>query len=380
MGARSHCGARAVRWGGCVAAIVVAHVSSAATTTTDGEWPAAAHHPANTRFSPLAQVDAANVKGLRLAFESRSCDSCVWRIAFVLLITVCSSSAFAHALHPHPDEVASLPASTLPWSFEPWVLVLLALSAGLYALGLLRLWRHAGRGRGVRPSQALVYTAGWLVLVMALVSPLDPLGSDLFVAHMVQHELLMIVAAPLLVMGRPLAVWAWALPFEWRRATGHFFHAPAWRVPWLVVTGPLAAWVLHALALWLWHVPAFFEAALANEAVHAFQHTAFLLTALLFWWSVLGAATRNEQGIALLSLFTTMVHTGALGALLTLASSVWYPSYAATAPAFGLTALEDQQLGGLVMWVPAGLVYVICGLALAARWISGPKRRTSASY
>jgi cytochrome c oxidase assembly factor CtaG len=207
-----------------------------------------------------------------------------------------------------------------------------------------------------------------------LVSPLDPLGSQLFSAHMVQHELLMIVAAPLLVLGRPLAAWAWALPFEWRRAAGAFFHASAWRRPWLMVTGPLAAWVLHALALWLWHVPSLFDAALANTGMHALQHSAFLLTALLFWWSVLGVATRKDEGIALLSLFTTMVHTGALGALLTVSPVAWYAAYATTTPAFGLDAVEDQQLGGLIMWVPAGLVYVGFGLAMAARWLGSPRR------
>jgi putative membrane protein len=238
----------------------------------------------------------------------------------------------------------------------------------------VRLWRQAGTGRGIGKRRAGAFIAGWLVLVIALVSPLDPLGTRLFAAHMIQHELLMIVAAPLLVLGRPLAVWAWGLPLAARRALGRFFHAPAWRVPWLFVTGALVAWVLHALALWLWHVPALFEAALHDETVHAWQHIAFTATALVFWWSVLGATTRKAEGAALLSLFTTMVHTGALGALLTLASSAWYPSYAATAPAFGLDALEDQQLGGLVMWVPAGLVYVATGLMLARRWIEGAPR------
>jgi putative membrane protein len=258
----------------------------------------------------------------------------------------------------------------LPWSFEPWVLVCLGLSALLYTLGLLRLWGHAGRGRGVRPVQAAAFAAGWLTLIVALVSPVDPLGERLFSAHMIQHELLMIVAAPLLVLGRPLAVWAWALPSDWSRAIGRFFHTPGWRVPWLVVTGPFVAWMLHALALWLWHAPALFDAALANEGVHALQHTCFLLTSLVFWWSVFSAATRKEQGLAMLSLFTTMVHTGALGALLALSSNAWYPRYAATAPAFGMSALQDQQLGGLVMWVPAGLIYIACGLALAASWMN----------
>jgi putative membrane protein len=285
-----------------------------------------------------------------------------------VLAAAAAGAASAHALD-------AVEANGLPWPFEPWVLACLALSAGAYAFGLARLWGHAGRGRGVRPARAAAFAAGWLVLAMAMASPLDPLGNRLFVAHMVQHELLMIVAAPLLVLGRPLAVWAWALPFEGRRAVGRFFHRPAWRLPWQLLTGAPMAWLLHAIALWLWHLPALFEAALVDNGVHVLQHLSFLFTALLFWWSVLGATTRQARGIALLSLFTTMVHTGALGALLTLSPGAWYPSYAATAPAFGLTAIEDQQLGGLVMWVPAGLVYVICGLVLAVGWIGGDRPR-----
>ena len=91
--------------------------------------------------------------------------------------------------------------------------------------------------------------------------------------------------------------------------------------------------VLHALALWLWHLPALFDAALRNETVHSWQHLSFLLTALLFWWSVLGGVARRERGIALASLFTTTVHTGALGALLTLSNVVWYSGYLHSAAA-----------------------------------------------
>jgi putative membrane protein len=289
--------------------------------------------------------------------------------AGLVLLAAVAGAAMAHDVADAPGTAAAA-----AWPFEPWLLACLALSAALYARGVGRLWRHAGTGRGVTPARVAAFAGGWLVLGLAVATPLDPLGNRLFLAHMVQHELLMIVAAPLLVLGRPLAVWAWALPIGGRRTLGGFFRRPGWRVPWRLATGALGAWLLHALALWLWHVPALFEAALANEAVHALQHSSFLLTALLFWWSVLGARTRSARGVAVLSLFTTMVHTGALGALLTLSPVAWYPSYAASAPAFGLDALEDQQLGGLVMWVPAGLVYVVCGLVLAALWRAGPGR------
>jgi putative membrane protein len=253
------------------------------------------------------------------------------------------------------------------------VLVCLALALGLYGIGLARLWRRSGTGRGARAGAAAAFATGWLVVALALVGPLDALAEELFSAHMVQHELLMVVAAPLLVLGRPLAVWVWAFAPAWRAPIGAFFHHPAWRRPWLVFTAPLSAWIVHALALWLWHVPRLFEAALRHEAVHTLQHVCFLGTALVFWWSVLGGVARRERGAALLSLFTTMVHTGALGALLAFSSVLWYPSYGASAPAHGLGAIEDQQLGGMVMWVPAGLVYIVCGLVLAGRWLSEPR-------
>lgn len=160
----------------------------------------------------------------------------------------------------------------------------LSISAVLYAIGAARLWAHAGTGCGVSVQQAGNFVLGWLILVVALLSPLDSLGDKLFAAHMIQHALLIIAAAPLLVLARPLAIWVWELPYAWRRAVGGFFHAPGWRIPWLIVTRPMVAWFLHALALWLWHIPVLFEAALKNEAIHTLQHISFLGTALIFWW------------------------------------------------------------------------------------------------
>jgi cytochrome c oxidase assembly factor CtaG len=281
------------------------------------------------------------------------------------LMTACGT-ARAHGVEAGADPFALA-------AVEPWVAGCLVVSAALYAIGLHRVWQRAAGGRRALARRALAFAAGWFVLAVALLPPLDGLGTELFWAHMVQHELLMIGAAPLLVLGRPLGIWAWGLPRRWRRAVGQAFHAPLWRAPWQRVTAPLGAWLLHALALWTWHAPALFDAALARPGVHVAQHIAFLASALLYWWSLLGSATRARQGIALLSLFTTMVHTGALGALLTLASTPWYPTYLATTAAHGLEPLQDQQLGGLVMWVPASLGYLGVALWLASRWI-GPAR------
>jgi putative membrane protein len=256
------------------------------------------------------------------------------------------------------------------WTFEPWVVLCLALSALLYGVGLVRLWRKSGEGRARLRLQAWSFLVGWLALAAALVSPLDALGSWLFSAHMLQHEAMMIVAAPLLVLGRPFALWMWGLPPGWRRPVGQAVLGRAVQGVWTLLTWPVFAWLFHAAVVWLWHAPLLFEAALHSNAIHTLQHVSFLGSALLFWWAVLGDGTfRPQRGLSMLYIFTTMAHTGALGALLTWSGIVWYPSYIGAGEAFGMEALEDQQLGGLIMWVPGGLAYLIAGLTLAAKWL-----------
>lgn len=270
----------------------------------------------------------------------------------------------------HTTAASARPAAgAWGWNLEPWLVVLLVLSLALYGMGAARLWRHAGMGRGVSRAQAAAFALGWLALVAALCSPLDWLGTQLFSAHMVQHEVLMLVAAPLLVIGRPLGAWTWAFAPRHRHLLGRATHWSWLVAAWSALTRPVAAWSLHALALWAWHIPAFFDAALHSEGLHVLQHASFLGTALLFWWAVLGSAGRS-RGFAMVYLFTTMMHTAALGALLTFAPTAWYPAYAASAAAFGLEAVEDQQLGGLVMWVPGGMAYLVAGLVMMARLLA----------
>jgi putative membrane protein len=279
--------------------------------------------------------------------------------ALILLLAPLAARAHGSG-HPLPPLWA--------WDVEWWVLLLLALSAILYASGLRRLWRNAGGGRGVSRGGAWCFALGWLALAAALATPLDPLGSRLFSAHMVQHELLMVVAAPLLVLGRPLATWTWALPPAQRRRVGRLFQRRGWARLWSALTDPLLAFALHALALWAWHIPAAFDAALRHQGLHVAQHLCFLATALFFWWAVLGHDPRGRYGPghSAVYLFATMMHTGALGALLSLAPTPWYAAYGEPTLALGLDPVQDQQLGGLVMWMPAGLVYVV-----AALWVLG---------
>jgi putative membrane protein len=231
--------------------------------------------------------------------------------------------------------IADFPVHALTIAF-------VVLAGTLYVCGLRRLWGRAGAGRAVTFSQAALFGTGLLVLGIALLGPLHHYAERLLWVHMVQHEVLMVLAAPLIMLGRPIATWTWALPAPWR----------GWaRVP-RVLGDAGIAWALHAAAIWLWHVPAFFLAAVSHPWLHVAQHASFFVTAVLFWWSL-----RDLRGM--LSLFTTMLHTGALGALMALSRVSWYPGY----------ALEDQQLAGLVMWVPAGLAYPLAALFLGSQWL-----------
>jgi putative membrane protein len=252
------------------------------------------------------------------------------------------------------------------WRFEAGITIPLLVSAALYLGG-------ARRSRGVSPAQVWCFWSGWALLAVALVSPVHALGESLFSAHMVQHELLMLGAAPLLVLARPLAPWIWALPFRWRRTVGGWGGSKPVAAMWRILTSPAGAWCLHAAALWLWHIPGWFQATLANEWIHAAQHATFLGSALLFWWSVFFARGRSGFGSGIFSLFATAVHSSILGALLTFSNVVWYPAYTARAPAWGLTPLDDQRIGGLIMWVPAGTVYVIAALWMVSACLESRK-------
>jgi putative membrane protein len=263
-----------------------------------------------------------------------------------------------------------------PWNWAPYVTLPLALCGWLYLRGTLRIWRASRRGSGIRIRQAAAFGAGWLTLAAALVSPLDALGGALFSAHMVQHELLMVVAAPLLAVSAPLVAFLWALPRAWRRRLGRLAHRGWWPAAWRALTGPLAVWAVYALVLWGWHVPGAFQSAVTSELVHALQHLSFFGAALLFWWVVVRSGrSAAGHGAAVIGVFTTAVHSTALGAFLTFAPTVWYPVYLERTAAWGLSPLEDQQLGGLIMWVPAGIVYVIAAVVLVARWLQASELR-----
>ena len=295
--------------------------------------------------------------------------------------------AFAHVGAPGDRIGAALVAGTPLASGSTqtlWVGIALASSGCLYAVGVLRLWRATTLGRGIHVLDCVAFAAGWVALAVAMMGPLDAWAAHSFAAHMLQHELLMLVAAPLLVLGRPLAAWTWALSGGGRRRARALIAIKPWRRAWRFVTQPLGATLVQLVALFVWHLPALFDLAGTHASLHALQHASFLATALCFWWATTTPLRRrpdapdNRAGVSLACLFVTMIATGALGALLTFAPTPWYREYGGVALPWAASALEDQQLGGLLMWVPGGAVYLVVGLLHAWQLLSRtpePSRR-----
>jgi putative membrane protein len=285
-------------------------------------------------------------------------------------------SLVASVLHPESDSVISPSKWIRSWSWEPGIVVPLALMAALYAIGSWRIYRRNSQRPAIRLWEMISFWLGWLSLVLALDSPLHKLGEVLFSAHMTQHEVLMVVAAPLIVFSKPLIASLFALPESWRGWLGKSVKSPAFSSAWQRLTAPLTVWLLHGVAIWAWHIPFLYQATLDDEFVHAIQHICFFGTALLFWWTLThGRYGRLGYGVAFVYVFTTALHTSILGALMTFTQRGWYPLYAGRTAPWGLTPLEDQQLGGLIMWIPSGVVFLVIGLAIFAAWLGESERR-----
>lgn len=218
--------------------------------------------------------------------------------------------------------------------------------------------------------RAAALAGGLVAIVVAFLPPVDRASAELFSAHMAQHLLLIVVAAPLLVLGRPVRAALRGLPPGVRRrlvrpgpfrAVGRVGRA---------VTRPVPAWVLFTIVLWAWHLPSPYEAAIRNEPIHWLEHVSFLGTAALAWSVVL--RERAGEGLGTLGralfLVATAVQSGLLGALLLFAPTPLYPVHGAGPASWGLTPLEDQQLAGAIMWIPPGAVYLVVAAVLLARW------------
>ncbi len=218
---------------------------------------------------------------------------------------------------------------------------------------------------------AAAYGAGLAVLFLILVTPLDALAHQLFWVHMVQHLALLLIAAPLLVVGRPAVVCLWAFGRRGRKRIAR---------GWLALgLGRLIAALMHPIFVWLlfcggfafWHFPGPYQWALRNEAVHTIEHVSFLISALMFWSIVIEPSGRRriDYGPTLVFVMTAAILSGLPGALIALAPRPLYPVHAAGDAAWGLTLLQDQQLAGIVMWVPGGAIFLAAALLVFRKWL-----------
>jgi putative membrane protein len=250
------------------------------------------------------------------------------------------------------------------WNWDPVLSLTLVGALVLHTRG----WRDSRRQRWRRRA----FLAAIVLTAIALLSPLDALSSTLASAHMVQHLLLTIVVAPLLVISRPTATLLRGLPHGVRSELMRLRRVSRMRPAEIARAHPITCAAVSAVTLWAWHATGPYELALRNDLMHRLEHLTFLVTAACSWAAITLAARRGAIGTSVLVLFGLSVQGSILGALLTFARQPWYPSYETRTGPWGLTPLEDQQLAGVIMWVPAGVIYLGAALGLVSVWIFRP--------
>jgi cytochrome c oxidase assembly factor CtaG len=245
-------------------------------------------------------------------------------------------------------------------------------------IGFRRFTRRSHRRADYRVRGGL-FVVGYTALVVALVSPLHAVGEQFFSVHMVQHLLLTLVAAPLLLLSSSMPVILWALPSSERATLGRLVGQPGpirSVLRWL--TRPAVAWVLFVSTQWLWHQPAGYQWALEHRWAHYFEHVTFFATAVLFWWPVIGAPplpSPLSYPARFAYTFLAWLPNSLLGAGISLARAPLYPDYVGAAHAHGTDPAFDQQLAGLIMWIPGDVLFVTILLGLFVAYMQAEERK-----
>lgn len=291
-----------------------------------------------------------------------------------------------------------LKAVLLSWSWRPEVIIVLALAGTLYTRGWWRLRRrshHAGKSYRSTSHMRWRLTSGWrlvsywfglFLIALALLSPIDSLGQQLFLMHMVQHLLLIMFAPPLLLLANPMPVILWGLPDSWRRAAGRglgiLLHreSPVRKGIRQVTTAGII-WLIWVIAVIGWHDPGMYNWALRNEFAHDLEHMTFFLVSMLFWWHVIGAGPRihKQAGYAgRVGLLIAAIPANMLtGIVLAFTTSVVYTYYEAVPRLWGIDALTDQRIGGIIMWVPGSMMFIVAALILIGQMVNTPQSTVS---
>jgi putative membrane protein len=269
----------------------------------------------------------------------------------------------------------SFPAILLEWRMEPIVLSGLAIATIAWLVLVRRVAvRHPDHPHPAWRSAA--FLGGLAILALALTSPIEAYEGELFSVHMLQHMLLELVAAPLLLLGAPPTLALRAASPSVRERLLALLHS---RVV-TVLSFPVLAWILFAAVNWGWHFSPFYDRALEVPWLHDLQHLTFLGAALLFWWPVVGADParwRLPHPVRLFYLFLAMPQNSFLGIALMSAPSGLYPHYLSNAREWGPTPIVDQNVGGMLMWVGGDVVFLLAMGLLVAAWVRAEDRRTA---
>ena len=267
------------------------------------------------------------------------------------------------------------PSFLLEWRFEPLVLA----GVAAVAIGWLVLRRRVARRHPAHPPSAwrdAAFLGGLAAILLALVSPIEAYEGELFSVHMLQHMLLELVAAPLLLLGAPATLALRAASPSVRKGLLAILHSRAVAL----LSFPLLAWVLFAAVNWGWHFSTLYDQALEMPWLHDVQHATFLVAALLFWWPVVGADParwRLPHPARLFYLFLAMPQNSFLGVALMSAPASLYPHYLTNGRTWGPTPMVDQQIGGTLMWVGGDVVFLIAMGLVVAAWVRAEDRRTA---
>ncbi len=284
-----------------------------------------------------------------------------------------------HTGHEHLPLAENLADFLAYWDSAPYIVIPLLLAASVYLVGRWRLGRRS-RYAPPRKSRDFLYFAGLVALVLALLSPIDVYAGDLFFMHMIQHLLLMMIAPPLIQLADPMSRIMWAFPRGVRRRIGGTLNnAGVLRLAIQGVTAPVIAWLVFVFTIWVWHTPATYNAALSSEGIHLLEHLTMFGAALIFWWPVIGPApvrSHMPHPLRFLYLFLALFQNIILGAILTFAQAPVYAYYDGTPAHWGITIAQDQQLGGVLMWIPGTMMYFTALALLFFIWLEQEERRT----
>ena len=256
------------------------------------------------------------------------------------------------ALLDHPFS----PSSWLAWSIHPSTVI------GLAALAIVYLWRlrHAKGDERASVSQRILFFSALLVIFASLNGPIHDLSDTyLFSAHMVQHLMLTMLMPPLLIGGVP----GWMLrPLLRNRAIASIAR---------VITRPIACFAIFNVVIAMWHIPMFYNAAMDNHNIHILEHLMFMAAAVLMWWPItsqLPELPRLSYPGQMLYCFLMIIPMSIVAVYITMADQVLYPAYAAAPRITSLSPLDDQLLGGLIMWVPGGMIFMIIMTVIFFKW------------